>query len=75
MQLYLITGAISLVVIFCLILNKLTEKSSFPTILLFLFIGMFIGNYLIPDFEFRDYTITNNICNTRRSYEPNISQL
>lgn len=63
MQLYLIIGAISLIVIFCLILNKLTEKSSFPTIILFLFIGMLIGNYLIPDFEFRDYTITNNICN------------
>ena len=63
MQIYLIMGAIALIVILCLILNKVTEKTSFPTIILFLFIGIIIGNYVIPNFEYRDYTLTNKICN------------
>ena len=51
MQMYIIMGAIALIVIMCLILNKVTEKTSFPTIILFLFIGIIIGNYVIPNFE------------------------
>ena len=53
---------ISLVIIACVLSNKLTSKLGMPTLLAFILLGMFFGSDGPVNIHFDDYLLTQEIC-------------
>ena len=60
MSIYLLTAAI--IIVACVIFNKISSKLGIPTLLAFIFLGMFFGSDGIVKIHFDNYTFAEQVC-------------
>lgn len=60
MSIYLLTVAI--IIVACVIFNKISSKLGIPTLLAFIFLGMFFGSDGIVKIHFDNYIFAEQVC-------------
>lgn len=60
MDLYLLLGA--LVIVLCVVFNRISHKLGVPVLLAFIVLGMIFGSDGLVKIEFNDYSFAENIC-------------